>query len=45
MKQEALKLAAEIIRVDLIRDELLEELIVLEGNDAYEILRKVQNNH
>lgn len=43
MKKEALKLAVEIIRLDLIRDEMLEELILLAGTDAYEILRKVQN--
>jgi hypothetical protein len=43
MKKEALKLAVEIIRLDLIRDEMLEELIVLAGTEAYEILRKVQN--
>ncbi|WP_169823119.1 MULTISPECIES: hypothetical protein [Anaerobacillus] len=45
MKNEALKLASEIIRLDLVRDELLEELILLSGNDAHEILRQVQNGH
>ncbi|WP_169819221.1 hypothetical protein [Anaerobacillus arseniciselenatis] len=44
MKNEAEKLAVEIIRLDLMRDELLEKLIVLSGNQAHEILRCVQNN-
>ncbi|WP_196121285.1 hypothetical protein [Anaerobacillus alkaliphilus] len=43
MKKEAIKLATEIIRLDLIRDELLEELLLLAGKDAHEILREVQN--
>ncbi len=44
MKNEAQKLAVEIIRLDLMRDELLEKLIVLSGNQAHEILRFVQNS-
>ncbi len=43
MKKEVLKLAKEIIRLDLMRDELLEELLILAGKDAHDILRKVQN--
>nr|WP_261177465.1 hypothetical protein [Anaerobacillus sp. CMMVII] len=39
-----MKLATEIVRLDLMRDELLEELIVLAGNEAFELLRKIQNS-
>ncbi|WP_456279258.1 hypothetical protein [Bacillus sp. AK128] len=41
---KGIKLAEEIIELDLKRDELFEELIQLLGSKAYEILRTVQNH-
>ncbi|WP_416825884.1 hypothetical protein [Ectobacillus polymachus] len=38
------QIAEKIIELDLLRDELLEELIVLAGNDAYYLLRTLQNS-
>ncbi|MCQ2011523.1 MAG: hypothetical protein ABF629_01680 [Sporolactobacillus sp.] len=44
MEQEkAASLAKRIIQLDLKRDELLEELIMVSGNEALELLRRVQN--
>jgi hypothetical protein len=40
-----IKLAEEIIQLDLKRDELFEELISLLGSKAYELLRAIQNQH
>ncbi|MBM7662034.1 hypothetical protein JOC85_002841 [Bacillus mesophilus] len=40
---KGVKIAVEIIELDLKRDELFEELIRLLGSKAYELLRTVQN--
>jgi hypothetical protein len=40
---EGVKLAEQIIQLDLKRDELLEELITLLGSKAYDLLRTIQN--
>ncbi|MCO7126212.1 hypothetical protein NIE88_10535 [Sporolactobacillus shoreicorticis] len=42
-QDKATNLAKRIIQLDLKRDELLEELIMVSGNDALELLRRVQN--
>lgn len=39
------QLAEAIIQLDLKRDELFEELIVLIGNKAHDLLRAVQNRY
>ncbi len=39
------KLAEEIIRLDLERDALFEELIVRLGCQAHDFLRKIQNGY
>lgn len=45
MNQEKIKhLAEKIIQLDIKRDELYEELIVVSGGRASEILRFVQNH-
>jgi hypothetical protein len=41
--EKAITLAEKIIQLDLKRDELFEELIAVSGNDAFELLRRVQN--
>lgn len=38
------QIAEKIIELDLLRDELFEQLIVLAGNDAYHLLRTLQNS-
>ncbi|UOE95596.1 hypothetical protein [Alkalihalobacillus sp. LMS39] len=43
MKENALEIAKKIVNLDAIRDQLLEDLILLSGNDAHEIVRRVQN--
>ncbi len=43
-EQESLKIAKEIIELDLKRDEMLENLINMLGSKAYDLLRKVQNS-
>jgi hypothetical protein len=42
-EEKVISLAEKIIQMDMKRDELYEELIVLSGNRASEILRTVQN--
>lgn len=42
-EEKVISLAEKIIQMDLKRDELYEELIVLSGNRASEILRTIQN--
>ncbi|SFG37240.1 hypothetical protein [Sporolactobacillus nakayamae] len=42
-QEKAMTLAEKIIQLDLKRDELFEELIAACGNDAFELLRHVQN--
>ncbi|MBD1380329.1 hypothetical protein [Metabacillus arenae] len=42
-KEEAVDLAMKIIALDLKRDEMLEDLLVLVGRDAHAFLRQVQN--
>jgi hypothetical protein len=42
-QDKAINLAERIIQLDLKRDELFEELIAVSGNDASELLRRVQN--
>jgi hypothetical protein len=39
----SVQLAEKIIELDVLRDELLEELIVLAGNHAFDLLRAMQN--
>ncbi|WP_169729570.1 hypothetical protein [Ectobacillus panaciterrae] len=43
INHESIQLAEKIIELDLLRDELLEELIVLAGNHAFDLLRAIQN--
>ncbi|MCP8967354.1 hypothetical protein [Ectobacillus ponti] len=43
-EEQSVKLARKIVELDLLRDELLEELICLAGNRAFELLRVVQNS-
>lgn len=40
----SIQLAEKIIELDLLRDELLEELMVLAGNRAFDLLRTLQNS-
>ncbi|GGE56530.1 hypothetical protein GCM10011391_39300 [Pullulanibacillus camelliae] len=39
----ALSLAQKIIQLDMLRDELYEQLILISGNQAADILRVAQN--
>lgn len=41
--EESMQLARKIIELDLLRDEMLEELMTLAGNKAFDLLRAVQN--
>jgi hypothetical protein len=43
-KIQALELAKQIIRLDLLRDEMLERLELLAGRKTFELLRYVQNH-
>lgn len=43
-KIQAIELAKEIIRLDLLRDEMLERLEFLAGRKTFELLRLVQNH-
>ncbi|MBU8905556.1 hypothetical protein [Desertibacillus haloalkaliphilus] len=42
MDKQLIELAKEIVALDRLRDKRLEDLIILAGNDANEVLRKVQ---
>ncbi|PWW28456.1 hypothetical protein DFO73_106272 [Cytobacillus oceanisediminis] len=42
--QDAIDLAKKIIELDLLRDEMWESFAAAAGDQAYEILRNVQNN-
>jgi hypothetical protein len=44
IEEKSVQLAKKIIELDLLRDELLEELMVLTRNRAYELLRTLQNS-
>lgn len=44
-QRNALSLAKQIIELDLLRDEILENLLQLVGEQAHDLLRKVQNGH
>jgi hypothetical protein len=41
--ERAVKVATEIIELDLIRDEKWEALLNLAGDDAFKVLRALQN--
>ncbi|MCM2533980.1 hypothetical protein NDK43_18430 [Neobacillus pocheonensis] len=43
-RTNAVKLAEKIIQLDLLRDELYEELMVILGPRAHELLRRLQNH-
>ncbi|WP_246943149.1 hypothetical protein [Bacillus pinisoli] len=43
-QSKELIIAEKIIELDLKRDELFEELMLLLGSKAYELLRTVQNH-
>lgn len=43
-EHKAVSLAKEIVALDIKRDELLETLMKLAGNDAFPLLRAVQNS-
>lgn len=43
-EEKAIKLAKEIIALDLKRDEMLEALMALAGNKGPSLLRAVQND-
>ncbi|MBT2689290.1 hypothetical protein J7I93_13945 [Bacillus sp. ISL-47] len=42
--KDAVDLARKIIELDLLRDEMWESFAAAAGDQAYEILRNVQNN-
>lgn len=42
-REKALELAKEIIRLDLLRDQMWEKLAAVAGSRAHELLRAVQN--
>jgi hypothetical protein len=44
IEEKSVQLAKKIIELDLLRDELLEELMVLTRNRAYDLLRTLQNS-
>jgi hypothetical protein len=41
-QNEAVHLAKEIVRLDLLRDEMLEKLQDIAGKHTFELLRRVQ---
>jgi hypothetical protein len=43
IEDKSVQLAKKIIELDLLRDELLEELMVLTRNRAFDLLRTLQN--
>jgi hypothetical protein len=43
IEEKSVQLAKKIIELDLLRDELLEELMVLTRNRAFDLLRTLQN--
>ncbi|HZG59518.1 MAG TPA: hypothetical protein VEY68_03310 [Anoxybacillus sp.] len=43
IEEKSVQLAKKIIELDLLRDALLEELIVLTRNQAFDLLRILQN--
>ncbi|CAM3653699.1 hypothetical protein [Cytobacillus oceanisediminis] len=42
--KDAIDLARKIIELDLLRDQMWESFAAAAGDEAYEILRNVQNN-
>ncbi|MGJ7919203.1 hypothetical protein [Neobacillus sp. LXY-4] len=44
MNREAIELAKQIIEMDIKRDEIWENLTVLAGDKAFELLRRIQNS-
>lgn len=42
-RMKEMELAREIIQLDVKRDRLFEELMILIGGNAYEFLRRIQN--
>jgi hypothetical protein len=44
IEEKSVQLVKKIIELDLLRDELLEELMVLTRNRAYDLLRTLQNS-
>jgi hypothetical protein len=42
--KDEIKLAQKIVRLDLLRDELYEELLKSLGSRAPELLRRIQNS-
>ncbi len=42
--KDEIKLAKKIVRLDLLRDELYEELLKTLGSRAPELLRRIQNS-
>ncbi|AGK52190.1 hypothetical protein [Bacillus sp. 1NLA3E] len=42
--KEAIDLAKKIIEIDILRDEIWENLAVLAGDKAHELLRSIQNS-
>ncbi|WP_198029679.1 hypothetical protein [Bacillus sp. J33] len=42
--KDAIDLAKKIIELDLLRDQIWESFAAAAGDQAYEILRNVQNN-
>ncbi|UOY92746.1 hypothetical protein MUG87_00935 [Ectobacillus sp. JY-23] len=43
MSRESIVLAEKIVELDLLRDQLLEQLMDMAGNEAFELLRSIQN--
>ncbi|GLB59474.1 hypothetical protein [Cytobacillus sp. NCCP-133] len=42
--KDAIDLAKKIIELDLLHDQMRESFAAADGDEAYEILRNVQNN-
>ncbi|MEQ6376121.1 hypothetical protein RZN22_11885 [Bacillaceae bacterium S4-13-58] len=42
-RKKEMEIAKEIVQLDLKRDLLLEELMLLIGGNAFELLRRIQN--
>lgn len=45
LETKEFQLAQQIIQLDIKRDELYEELMILIGSQAHELLRALQNYH
>lgn len=44
LSAEAIEMAKKIIELDLLRDEIWEDFAQVAGENAYELLRNIQNS-